>query len=592
MSEHPRIFVQIASYRDRDLQWTVKDMFETAEKPERVFAGVCWQLVPEEDRDSFAERTRPEQLRILEVQARDSKGVCWARHETQKLWRGEEFTLQIDSHMRFERGWDQRLLDQMKLCGSARSVLTTYPMGFTPPREITHPGIITKIVAKEFDRDRILTFRSQTLAEANAPPRPTPTAFFAAGFAFGPSTIIADVPYDPYLYFYGEEVSMAVRLWTHGYDLYCPNRVILYHDWSRKGRHIHWEDKPNNPAATLNERALARVRHLFGTEPSADPEVLKDIDKYGFGSARSLADYERFTGISFANKTIPERAKSFYFPFASKEQAEAAARSGPASGATPAPAKPLAAPALVQASSHKPRKTLETEQVIVYDDFLAPHLFEKAQAWALHQDYQHINTTGQISKVWRLHDGFPLRGMGTAYYVAGALRDDTKAGAYPCNTAFDFLIEQIMRTLPEVKHLVGSGPGDWNHFSVSSFLYPRGTGLSLHKDGRGTYSGAYTYFLTPVWNIHWGGLLMVLDKRTVVPDHYVDIHGRGNTWKPIWIDQEFELALSYEPGLAISILPLPNRIVFIDPDCHHMITTVTPAAGDHVRAAWSGFFVK
>ena len=42
-----RIFVAIPSYRDRECQWTLKDMFEQASHPQRVFAGVCWQTIPE-----------------------------------------------------------------------------------------------------------------------------------------------------------------------------------------------------------------------------------------------------------------------------------------------------------------------------------------------------------------------------------------------------------------------------------------------------------------------------------------------------------------------------------------------------------------
>ena len=37
--------------------------------------------------------------------------------------------------------------------------------------------------------------------------------------------------------------------------------------------------------------------------------------------------------------------------------------------------------------------------------------------------------------------------------------------------------------------------------------------LSLHDDGAGVYTGAYVYFMSPVWKPHWGGLLMVLEDE-------------------------------------------------------------------------------
>ena len=39
----PKIFVSIASFRDSETQYTVKDLFENALFPERIFVGICWQ---------------------------------------------------------------------------------------------------------------------------------------------------------------------------------------------------------------------------------------------------------------------------------------------------------------------------------------------------------------------------------------------------------------------------------------------------------------------------------------------------------------------------------------------------------------------
>ena len=61
----PRIFVQIASYRDPECQWTVKDLFEQAAHPERVFVGICWQFDEQEDKHCFEiPYPRPDQVRV------------------------------------------------------------------------------------------------------------------------------------------------------------------------------------------------------------------------------------------------------------------------------------------------------------------------------------------------------------------------------------------------------------------------------------------------------------------------------------------------------------------------------------------------
>jgi Glycosyltransferase (GlcNAc) len=97
----PRIFVSIPSYRDRECQWTLRDMFERARHPERVFAGVCWQSVPEEDHDCFLLRSSPTQVRTIEFHALEARGLGWARAKAQSLWQGEKYSFQIDSPMRF-----------------------------------------------------------------------------------------------------------------------------------------------------------------------------------------------------------------------------------------------------------------------------------------------------------------------------------------------------------------------------------------------------------------------------------------------------------------------------------------------------------
>ena len=37
-------------------------------------------------------------------------------------------------------------------------------------------------------------------------------------------------PHTPYI-FDGEEFSRSMRYWTHGYDVYTPNRIYVVHDY-------------------------------------------------------------------------------------------------------------------------------------------------------------------------------------------------------------------------------------------------------------------------------------------------------------------------------------------------------------------------
>lgn len=570
MHDHERIFVQIASYRDPDCQTTINDLFAMARRPERIFVGVCLQVVPDTDRECLLETSsRPDQVRIKEYHVRDARGVCWARHQTQKLWAGEEYTLQIDSHMRFEEGWDEALLQMLRDC-PGRSVLTTYPPGFTPPRTLVR-NHFPKPTANKFDDNRILIFGSFAYTDVDLPAKPMQHAFLAAGFVFAPSSIISEVPYDPLLYFNGEEASMAARLWTHGYDLYAPNRAVIYHNYERQSAPRHWSD--DKDWGKISDRSFERFRHLFGTETAKDADAIRDLDQYSFGKARSLADYERFTGISFKNLAISDRARSVYFPFRTKEESEAAQREG-------SQLKPLSVTRLIVgfkgaginvAIGHKPRLAFEAGDLMVYDDFLPSSLFTDVQAWAAKQAAQSPDKP-------------------CINYVAGSPRPGVVKSVYPSKTPLDLVIGKIVRTLPEIARIVGEPGKSWNHFSASYLDWPRGEGLSLRKQDNDTHAGRFIYFLPPAWNVHWGGLLMAFEKESVVEERTRFRQNAHNRWHPNWLDRHDDTALASDQGVGRCILPRPNRVVFLNPDVYSSITPITDATGKRLPLIVSGDF--
>lgn len=125
---------------------------------------------------------------------------------------------------------------------------------------------------------------------------------------FGASRRLIDVPNDPHIYFVGEEINLAVRLWTAGWDLFEPNRVLLYHHYAKPGaRSAPWLD--DRRSHLLHGPSVARLRYLFGKEQPTDRRALVSIERYGLGCARSLAAYEAFAGVSFRNRTVEKRAR-------------------------------------------------------------------------------------------------------------------------------------------------------------------------------------------------------------------------------------------------------------------------------------------
>jgi Rps23 Pro-64 3,4-dihydroxylase Tpa1-like proline 4-hydroxylase len=244
------------------------------------------------------------------------------------------------------------------------------------------------------------------------------------------------------------------------------------------------------------------------------------------------------------------------------------------------------------AGDHKPKKVYEGPEGIIFDDFLPEETYNALYNFSLTTEYQYINTT-DTSLAWHINDGFPLRSKLTAMYKHGRDNSEKPNWEYPTLTAFDSFIEALLAINSEVSHLIGNPGSDWKSASATSWLYPKGTGLSLHDDGAGVYSGAYTYYLNPVWQINWGGLLLMMspESNRIAHEHKKKTD-QLQFYKKQWLQESALDSLMWEDGFAKCVLPKRNRAVFIANDAYHMVTKVNEDAGDRVRMAIAGFFGK
>ncbi|MGH6798425.1 MAG: GlcNAc-transferase family protein, partial [Roseiarcus sp.] len=130
------IYVQIPAYRDSELSSTLRDLYQNAARPERLRVRVMWQH-GEGERLDEAVRDLPN-LEIVALPAERSRGCNWARNLLQREWRGEPYTLLLDSHHRFARDWDDAALSMyhsLRERGVRKPLLTAYLPPYDPRRE-------------------------------------------------------------------------------------------------------------------------------------------------------------------------------------------------------------------------------------------------------------------------------------------------------------------------------------------------------------------------------------------------------------------------------------------------------------------------
>ena len=308
-----KIFVQIAAYRDPQLEPTIKNMLENAKRPKNLRIGICRQYNPDDQFDLLEEYRKDKRFRILDVLYSDSKGVCWARNQVQQLYEGEEYTLQIDSHMRFEKDWDDTLIKMVKQLqkkGFEKPLLTGYVSSFDPDNDPA--GRVQEPWRMAFDRfipEGAVFFLPESIPGWQQMKEPVTARFYSAHFAFTLGQFSTEVQHDPEFYFHGEEISIAVRAYTHGYDLFHPHKVVIWHEYTRKGRTKQWDD--DKDWVNKNNLSHQKNRQLFGMDGE---EVTMDFSKYGFGTERTLREYEIYSGLLFSKRAVQQYTLDKNYP--------------------------------------------------------------------------------------------------------------------------------------------------------------------------------------------------------------------------------------------------------------------------------------
>jgi hypothetical protein len=318
-----KIFIQIASYRDPQLIPTIESALENAKRPKNLVFGIARQFHEEDGFDNLDKYRKDKRFRILDIPYTESKGVCWARHQVQQLYKGEEYTMQIDSHMRFEKNWDDefiKMVKQLQKDGYKKPLLTGYVSSFDPDNDpaarVREPW---RMVFDRFIPEGAVFFLPETLPGWQDMTKPVTARFYSAHFAFSVGEFSNEVQHDPEFYFHGEEISIAARAYTCGYDLFHPHKVLVWHEYTRKGRTKQWDD--DKEWHLKNNHAHKKNRQLFGM----DGEEMIDMGKYGFGSERTLADYERYAGINFQKRGVQQYTLDKLYPpnpqnFSSEEE--------------------------------------------------------------------------------------------------------------------------------------------------------------------------------------------------------------------------------------------------------------------------------
>lgn len=292
-----RLFVLLVNAQDRECQATVNDLFIKASHPERVFLG----LYDAGEQPVIAPPgIDPAQIRVVRQSEEQLPGFCAAQHAAQRLYDGEEFVLVGESCMRFVIGWDFKFIAMLELCDSASPVLSNHPAYFVPPNVLEESAHPTYLQAVPSWGNAEIRFESKRLKVL--PTKPLRGAFVSSRMLFSRSDLFARVPFDPYLDEPQADISLSLRLFTHGFDIYHPRSVLAFH--------LPIGAPSLAPNAECGKQRFAFLRNAV---TQTDQAYLVDLDRYTLGVARSLEAFEAFSGLNLKHNTTSPRAEKAEF---------------------------------------------------------------------------------------------------------------------------------------------------------------------------------------------------------------------------------------------------------------------------------------
>lgn len=292
------IFVQLAAYHDYEIINTINNLSHQASGNNIINFGVYLCFYDKEDIDL----SNIKNVKFKTDLAPNGIGIGHSRLMAHNFYNGEDYYLQVDSHTQMDKNWDEQVISDIKYyqsLGIDKPLLTTYPRNYRYENNdiiFDKNNRVTQIHFNENPNQ----FKSMLI--------PTQTAcdneknnIFSNSISGGSIFTIGEfIEPNKKIAFYGEEIMIAARAFTNGFDLMLPRNQYMYHlyfDHSRKKenkRRLIWEDFPDH-FNQIDAISRSEILNIFKNNI---------IGKQELGTERTLDEYGVFCGLDFKNGIV------------------------------------------------------------------------------------------------------------------------------------------------------------------------------------------------------------------------------------------------------------------------------------------------
>ena len=300
MNENKKtIFIAIAAYNELYLKQTIESAQMMAEYPDRVFFGINYQS----NDGCFEDISSLKNIRIRHSIVGEPSGWGIDRAIADSFWKNEDYYLQIDAHMLFEKHWDSGLIsahNKIIESGFEKPIIST----FVPWWSVGTDGEILHYKPDSQDCCNVCQYIFDSPKIDWIEPKRSWTSVvcgeeivehntICGHFFFTSSVWLEEVGHDWKFIFIGDEHLIALRSHTRGYRMFSIGKPFLWH--LNKGVSFEKNDWHNNVGTSNINRTSARFKkdierqrkiytgELFGDSGAPNAERLKEyLDFVGF----------------------------------------------------------------------------------------------------------------------------------------------------------------------------------------------------------------------------------------------------------------------------------------------------------------------
>lgn len=223
------IFISIAALEEPNLQKTIRNALNAAAVPENISFGISLQYDQAPDLSFIKNKVKTISY-SPDIDLPSAPGIIEIRSELRKLIDDENYFLQIDSHTRFESGWDTKLISDLKdlMKIKQKTVISS---------QLWHEADVDRYTKIRLHRTHHYQFDSQGLEIYGElltdedlsviKPRMVNDSYFlnhymSGNFYFCHRSYLKDMEFPDYHKFPFEEAELSLVTFCNGYDVVAP----------------------------------------------------------------------------------------------------------------------------------------------------------------------------------------------------------------------------------------------------------------------------------------------------------------------------------------------------------------------------------